>query len=74
MPNIYSCIDCRYFEPFDDEHGECRINPPIFVPNFLGKFKDDVMDDLSFITRFPVVHPDSGWCGQFSIVNQASTA
>lgn len=74
MPSTNNCIDCRYFEPWDDEHGECRINPPSFAPNFLDKFKDDVMDDLSFITRFPVVHSDSGWCGKFSPVHLDATA
>lgn len=28
---MLTCIDCCFYDPFDDTSGWCRINPPTFA-------------------------------------------
>lgn len=58
------CNECLFFKQINMEVGECRRHPPTIV-GALHERSEDVNEEVSFMTRWPVIAGDD-WCGEFS--------
>jgi len=52
-----ACRDCTFWNPAEDEHGECRRHAPLTV-----SFHVDA--ELHFESMFPATDAED-WCGDF---------
>ena len=61
------CENCEFFLPFaeyNNEMGQCRMNPPALIPIQLPEKHDEEFKDLFNKGRWPEVD-HRAWCGKF---------
>lgn len=55
------CSECAFYNPADNNSGECRESPPKSFPVPVRTLEGQA---IGFQSMFPRVPPDS-WCGAF---------